>query len=178
MAILFFDPAYTDPWKLIWPEKSAKFSHFFAQITFKNNIFSSSGKVNDKKCRDETIILDDERPTPESNGQKVARVKEKPRKRKISSDNESSTEIPDKKVRLEVIKEASEEVVEIIRKPWDFSKLDPNEWEFVSGEFICVYCGVGSYCFCVGGAKLRVLNRMKFFVSDLFFDAFIGFVTH
>ena len=29
------------------------------------------------------------------------------------------------------------------RKPWDFSPLDPDEWGFCSGEFICVYCGQG-----------------------------------
>ena len=29
------------------------------------------------------------------------------------------------------------------RRPWDFSPLDPDEWGFCSGEFICVYCGQG-----------------------------------
>ena len=29
------------------------------------------------------------------------------------------------------------------RAAWDFSPLDPDEWGFASGEFICVYCGQG-----------------------------------
>ena len=79
------------------------------------------------------------------------------RKRAPPSDDEKSSKQKVKKKRVETgtpvrqksktdvskIEKDIPKIKKIERKKWDFSPLDPNEWEFETGEFICIFCGTG-----------------------------------
>lgn len=79
------------------------------------------------------------RPTEDKSKQKAKKSKtndiSKPDvKSRDKSDNESEKLKSERKI--EKVKKKIE------RQVWDISPLDPNEWEFETGEFICIHCGI------------------------------------
>ena len=72
---------------------------------------------------------------PPSDDEKSSAVKQKVKKKRV----ETGTPVRQKS-KTDVSK-----IKKIERKKWDFSPLDPNEWEFETGEFICIFCGTGKF---------------------------------
>ena len=74
---------------------------------------------------------------PPSDDEKSSSVKQKVKKKRV----DTGTPVRQKS-KTDVSKDIPK-IKKIERKKWDFSPLDPNEWEFETGEFICIFCGTG-----------------------------------
>ena len=74
---------------------------------------------------------------PPSDDEKSSSVKQKVKKKRV----DTGTPVRQKS-KTDVSKDIPK-INRIERKKWDFSPLDPNEWEFETGEFICIFCGTG-----------------------------------
>ena len=78
---------------------------------------------------------------PPSDDEKSSSVKQKVKKKRV----DTGTPVRQKS-KTDISKDVSKDIPKIKktdRKKWDFSPLDPNEWEFENGEFICIFCGTG-----------------------------------
>ena len=76
---------------------------------------------------------------PPSDDEKSSSVKQKVKKKRV----DTGTPVRQKS-KTDVSKDIPK-IKKIERKKWDFSPLDPNEWEFENGEFICIFCGTGEF---------------------------------
>ena len=79
---------------------------------------------------------------PPSDDEKSSSVKQKVKKKRVDISTGPGTTPVRQKSKTDVSKEI-QKIKKIERKKWDFSPLDPNEWEFENGEFICIFCGTG-----------------------------------
>ena len=82
---------------------------------------------------------------PPSDDEKSSSVKQKVKKKRVdisTGRGDSMTTPVRQKSKLDVSKDI-QKIKKIERKKFDFSPLDPNEWEFENGEFICLFCGTG-----------------------------------
>jgi len=78
---------------------------------------------------------------PPSDDEKSSSVRQKVKKKRV----DTGTPVRQKS-KTDISKDVSKDIPKIKktdRKKWDFSPLDPNEWEFENGEFICIFCGTG-----------------------------------
>ena len=79
---------------------------------------------------------------PPSDDEKSSAVKQKVKKKRVETPG--GTPVRQKsKTDVSKIEKDIPKIKKIERKKWDFSPLDPNEWEFENGEFICIFCGTG-----------------------------------
>jgi len=97
---------------------------------------NSSMNVSAKITTTESTPSRKRAPPSDDENNKSSSVKQKVKKKRL----DTGTPVRQKS-KTDVSKDIPKIKKIIERKKWDFSPLDPNDWEFENGEFICIFCG-------------------------------------